>query len=205
MKNILLTIAISIIAVGACKNKDANDAFEMNHEMNTNALMQSMKSTTEMMNNSKMNGDFDYDFANLMIMHHQMAIDMSQVEIQEGADQSIVDMAAGIVAAQEIEIKMMQEFIKKYKIQATNNQTSNSYKIATEMKTMMNQMERVKMTQNVDKDYVAMMIPHHQSAVNMAKTQLQYGKQEVLFELSKNIIEDQNYEIEVFKQWQTKN
>jgi uncharacterized protein (DUF305 family) len=195
----------SLIFANSCKNNDTNES-DVNHSIPMeNELMQSMNKTNTAMNNAKMNGDFDYDFANLMIMHHQMAIDMSRVEIEKGSDQSIVRMGKGIVVAQEIEIRGMQQFVKNYKVQVTNNQTSNSFKIATEMKSMMDKMNTVKMTNNIDKDYVAMMIPHHESAVKMAKMQLQFGTQNAMVTLAKNIIEDQTYEIDEFKNWQTKN
>lgn len=178
----------------------------MNHSMPMeNDVMQSMNKTIKTMNNATINGDFDYDFANLMIMHHQMAIDMSRLEIQKGSDPTIKKMANGIIAAQEIEVKEMQQFIQNYKIPVSKNQTSNSSKIATEMKSMMNKMNQITMTNNVDKDYVAMMIPHHESAVAMAKYQLKFGTQNNLISLAKNIIEDQNYEIQAFKNWESKN
>ena len=196
----------SFFMQNSCKNIDSEEEVKMNHSMPMeNDLMQSMTKTNTEMNNAKMNGDFDYDFANLMIMHHQMAIDMSRVQIEKGSDQTIKNMANGIVVAQEIEIREMQQFIQNYKIPKTNNQTSNSYKIATEMKSMMDKMNAVKMFDDIDKDYVAMMIPHHESAVAMAKMQLQFGTQNVLVDLSKNIIEDQSFEIDEFKNWQTKN
>jgi uncharacterized protein (DUF305 family) len=205
MKISILLMFFSLISANSCKNNDAEES-DMNHSLSMeNELMQSMNKTNTAMNNAKMNGDFDYDFANLMIMHHQMAIDMSRVEIEKGSDQAIVGMANGIIVAQEIEIREMQQFIKNYKVPMTNNQTSNSFKIATEMKSMMDKMNTVKMTDNIDKDYVAMMIPHHESAIAMAKMQLQFGTQNVIVDLSKNIIEDQNYEIDEFKKWQTNN
>jgi uncharacterized protein (DUF305 family) len=205
MKISILLITFIISTANSCKNVDDSES-QMNHSMLIeNELMQSMNKTNTAMNNAKMNGDFDYDFANLMIMHHQMAIDMSRVELEKGIDQSIKNMANGIVVAQEIEIREMQQFIKNYKVPVTNNQTSNSFKIATEMKSMMDKMNQIKMTSNIDKDYVAMMIPHHESAVAMAKMQLKFGIQNVIVDLSKNIIEDQNYEIDEFKKWQINN
>jgi uncharacterized protein (DUF305 family) len=203
MKIAILLLFFSLISANSCKDNDEADTTEMNRSMSmNNHLMQSMRKTSIAMNNSKMNGDFDYDFANLMSMHHQMAIDMSKVEIERGSDQTIINMAKGIVAAQEIEIREMQEFIKKYKIPIIKNQSSNSFKITTEMKSMMDKMNEINISENVDKDYVAMMIPHHESAVKMSKLQLQFGTQNDLVDLSKNIIEDQTFEIDEFKKWQ---
>jgi uncharacterized protein (DUF305 family) len=39
-----------------------------------------------------------------------------------------------------------------------------------------------------DRDFAAMMIPHHQGAVDMAKLELQYGKDPVLRRLAQSII-----------------
>ena len=206
MKIPILLIVFSLITANSCKNTDADQDSQMTNSMPMeNELMQSMNKTTMTMNNAKINGDFDYDFANLMIMHHQMAIDMSRVEIEKGSDQTIKKMANGIIAAQEIEIKEMQQFIQNYKVPVSNNQNSNSSKISTEMKSMMDKMNDIKLSGNIDNDYVTMMIPHHESAVAMAKNQLKFGTQNNLVALAKKIIEDQNYEINQFKNWQTKN
>lgn len=206
MKMSVSLILFCSLAINSCKNHEVAQELKMNHSMSIeNDLMQSMNKTTSTMNNTTMNGDFDYDFANLMIMHHQMAIDMSQVAIEKGNDQVIKSMANGIAVAQNIEIKQMQQFIQNYKIPSNNDQNSNSSKIATEMKSMMNNMHKVKMYDNIDKNYVAMMIPHHESAVAMAKQQLEFGKQNSMITLAKNIIEDQTFEIEKFKKWQTNN
>lgn len=40
---------------------------------------------------------------------------------------------------------------------------------------MHTQMQNVKRTGNPDTDFAAMMIPHHQGAIEMAKIELQYG------------------------------
>jgi Domain of unknown function (DUF305) len=57
----------------------------------------------------------------------------------------------------------------------------------------------VKPTGDVDRDFVAMMIPHHQGAVEMAKAELKYGHNELLRRLSKEIIANQQQEITVMR------
>lgn len=206
MKIAILFILFSLLNVNSCKNVDADETMQMNDlSSSKNTLMQAMNKSTTTMNNAKINGDFDYDFANLMVMHHQMAIDMSQVVIDKGNDQTIKNMANGIIVAQKIEIRIMQQFLQNYKILLSNNLLNQSLKLTTEMKLMMDKMNAIIMTNNIDKDYVAMMIPHHESAVEMAKNQLLFGTQNNLVTLAKNIIEDQNFEIEEFKKWQINN
>ena len=50
-----------------------------------------------------------------------------------------------------------------------------------------------------DRDFAAMMIPHHQGAVDMARIQLQFGKDPVLRRLAQAIIVEQLQEIGVMK------
>ncbi len=52
---------------------------------------------------------------------------------------------------------------------------------------------------NPDRDFAAMMIPHHQGAVDMARIQLQFGRDQVLRRLAEGIIVEQLQEIEVMK------
>jgi len=52
---------------------------------------------------------------------------------------------------------------------------------------------------NPDRDFAAMMIPHHQGAIDMAKAQLQFGRDPVLRRLAQAIIVEQQQEIEVMR------
>ncbi len=62
------------------------------------------------------------------------------------------------------------------------------------MTKMMNDMA-VKPTGDVDRDFVEMMIPHHQGAIDMAQAILRYGKNEQLRRIAQEIIVDQQQEI----------
>ena len=75
---------------------------------------------------------------------------------------------------------------------------------AASMKTMMNNMH-VKPTGKPDKDFVLMMIPHHQGAIDMAKVELQYGTDPELRQLATDIVAAQEKEIAQMKAWLDKN
>jgi uncharacterized protein (DUF305 family) len=62
------------------------------------------------------------------------------------------------------------------------------------MNSMMARMS-VKPTGDVDVDFAAMMIPHHQGAIDMALAELRYGKNEQLRRIAQEIIVDQQQEI----------
>src|SRR5262245_11562768 len=66
------------------------------------------------------------------------------------------------------------------------------------MTKMMNDME-AKPTGDVDKDFVAMMIPHHQGAIDMAVLELRYGKNDQLRRIAQEVIVDQMQEIAAMK------
>ena len=66
------------------------------------------------------------------------------------------------------------------------------------MNKMMSDMA-AKPTGDIDRDFVAMMTPHHQGAIDMAVIELRYGKNETLRRLAQEIIVDQMQEIDAMK------
>jgi Domain of unknown function (DUF305) len=53
----------------------------------------------------------------------------------------------------------------------------------------------VKPTGDVDRDFVAMMAPHHQGAIDMAQAELRYGHNEQLRRIAQEIVVEQQQEI----------
>ena len=66
------------------------------------------------------------------------------------------------------------------------------------MTRMMSDME-IKPSGDIDRDFVAMMSPHHQGAIDMAIAELRYGKNEQLRRIAQEIIVDQMQEIAAMK------
>jgi len=67
------------------------------------------------------------------------------------------------------------------------------------MSLMHQEMMKVRLTGNNDRDFLATMIPHHQGAIDMAKLVLLYGKDERARRLAQGIIVEQQSEIEAMK------
>jgi uncharacterized protein (DUF305 family) len=57
----------------------------------------------------------------------------------------------------------------------------------------------VKPTGDIDRDFVAMMVPHHQGAVDMARAELKYGHNQELRRLAQNIVTQQEQEISAMR------
>ena len=58
---------------------------------------------------------------------------------------------------------------------------------------------KIKPSNDVDRDFVAMMVPHHQGAIDMAEAELSYGHNEPLRGLAQEIIVTQEQEIAVMR------
>jgi uncharacterized protein (DUF305 family) len=62
-------------------------------------------------------------------------------------------------------------------------------------------MAAVEPSGNDDLDFVRLMLPHHRAAIEMAKTQLLYGKDPQMRRLAQEIITDQQSEIQLMQLW----
>jgi len=62
-------------------------------------------------------------------------------------------------------------------------------------------MGAVKRTGDSDVNFVTLMLPHHQAAIDMAKTELLHGKDPQILRLAQEIITDQQSEIDLMQRW----
>src|SRR6185312_681731 len=69
------------------------------------------------------------------------------------------------------------------------------------MDKMNHDMDAAPMTGDADHDFVAMMIPHHQGAVDMAEAELKYGKDPAMRRLARDIVAAQKKEIAMMRTW----
>ena len=58
-------------------------------------------------------GNADVDFVKGMIAHHKGAVEMAQIVLEHGKDAEVKKLAEEIIAAQESEIKWMEEWLAK--------------------------------------------------------------------------------------------
>ena len=141
----------------------------------------------------------DLDFMRMMIPHHQGAIEMSLYEIQHGRNFEMKQLAKSIIAEQTNEIAQMGIWVNHNIRNAQAGNDSYQKPLMLTMPVMMEHMPSADLLTDTDKSFAAVMIPHHQAGVDMAKVILQYGQDKIVFRMAQNIISSQQVEIEQMK------
>jgi uncharacterized protein (DUF305 family) len=80
------------------------------HDMKA-SMMMGMDSMQKM----PMSGDTDKDFAMMMRMHHQLALNMAEMELANGKSPEMKAMAKRIIVAQKKEIAQFDKWLAKQK------------------------------------------------------------------------------------------
>lgn len=75
------------------------------------AYIEAMDRMHEAMGKMDYSGDPDIDFARGMIPHHQAAIDMAKIQLEHGKDPEIRKLSEEIIAAQEREIRQLEDWL----------------------------------------------------------------------------------------------
>jgi uncharacterized protein (DUF305 family) len=123
LSSVLAACALAIAAtafVSAPSSTLANDA-EPHASTHHSAQMDHSKMSGmdgKTMHNMSMTGDVDYDFAANMRMHHKVAVDMSQKELDKGTNSQLKQMAKDIIAAQKKEIATLDKWLATNKANA---------------------------------------------------------------------------------------
>ena len=107
----------------------------------------------------------------------------------------LVSAAAGIATAAQMQMPHQPDA-------APGNEVAAAFAAANEK--MHQAMMAQPLTGNVDQDFVAGMIPHHQGAIDMARILLKYSKDPGLRKLATNIVAAQQKEIAVMREWQAR-
>jgi uncharacterized protein (DUF305 family) len=69
------------------------------------------------------------------------------------------------------------------------------------MERMHRAMMSIETSRDSDVDFVRLMLPHHQAAIDMAKIELSHGTDPQMHRLAQEIITDQQSEIELMQLW----
>ena len=166
----------------------------------TQAYLAMMNKMGDEMSKAGNLADADTAFAKGMIPHHIGAVEMAKVQLEFGKDETMRKLAQAIIDGQQAEIDLMNGWLNG-KDTTTQNANAPHAKAYAAGKAQHEAMMAAINEPNPDVAFAKAMIPHHQGAVEMAKVQLQFGKDEKMKKLAQDIIKAQEPEIKLMQDW----
>ncbi len=151
--------------------------------------------------------DADVMFAQMMIPHHQQAVEMSEILLaKDDIPQNVADFAQGVIDAQGPEIDRMNAMLEAWGQQPMNMDDMDGTGGMGGHGGMSGMMSEDDMQQLEDatgtdaaKLYLEQMTRHHEGAVDMAEQQVADGQNPQAVALAEQVIEDQEAEIQEMK------
>jgi uncharacterized protein (DUF305 family) len=137
--------------------------------------------------------EIDSAFAATMTEHHQLAIEMAEVARQKGESEFVRQLADEIIAAQAAEIETMEAVEAEL---ADAGVQAGDLGVPEHLMGMSGHAADLETAKPFDREFIDMMIPHHQGAIRMARVEQAEGENDELIELAAAIIAAQTREIE---------
>lgn len=200
MKNSRLFVVLPVLCLVflSCDNSDEGIIVQ---DHDKNEFMTIMHQLNAEMDAMEMTGDADHDFASMMVMHHQGAINMANKELDKGNDATIKAMAEQIVTKQTAEIAELTAWLANHTPVPNAEGAAYDEEMTKGMEKMKNWKDIQVLTGDADNDFAQLIIVHHQAAADDANGILHHGHHEEIKEMAKMMIEDQTKEITDLTAW----
>ena len=137
---------------------------------------------------------FDRAYLSMMIPHHTAAVAISKAVLPVSKDDQVKGWASDIIKSQHEEITTMNTLLKPYG-------DPNTALMALMQKSMGGMAGVVKSSRDPDLAFVQGMLPHHSSAIDMAKLALGKSADAQVLKLSRDIVVAQAGEMYDFQTW----
>ncbi|WP_214319713.1 DUF305 domain-containing protein [Nonomuraea sediminis] len=137
--------------------------------------------------------DVDVMFAQMMIPHHEQAVEMADLAATRAQNKEIKDLAAKIKAAQDPEIQTMRGWLEAWGKPAPSGGMSHDMP-GIMSKADMKKLESAKGAA-FDRLFARLMIAHHNGAIDMARTEQAQGSNDQAKSLAKTIESAQQAEV----------
>ena len=144
--------------------------------------------------------DADVMFASMMIVHHEQAIEMSDIVLaKDGVAPEVVELAEQIKAAQGPEIEQLQGWLGDWGVNPEEQQMDGM----DHGDGMMTEDDLAALESangpEASRLFLEQMIAHHQGAIEMAETELANGKNADALALAQAVVDTQSAEIETMQ------
>ncbi|WP_158276815.1 DUF305 domain-containing protein [Paraconexibacter algicola] len=142
----------------------------------------------------------DLAFVQEMVTHHNSAVAMATVAQERTTRKEIKRLADDIVESQTAEIKQMQGIAKRLEADGVK---AGELGVPEAMMGMSGDETMLEMADPFDREFIDMMVPHHQGAIVMARAVLKNGESAEVKELAQAIVTAQSREIGEMNSWRT--
>jgi uncharacterized protein (DUF305 family) len=150
----------------------------------------------------------DLQFIDMMVPHHQLAIDMARIAEQHAQRGQIIGLARDIIAAQNDEIHRMLIWRGELAGSSPTPDTSGmggmggmSDQGHPTMPGMDVDLKALAASPDFDRAFIQAMIPHHQSAIDMSRAATPNLRRPEIRDLAHDIITTQQVEIDMMEGW----
>jgi len=171
------TGTIAFAALAGCLGEDSDNEPEAGSEFN----------------------QIDTMFLQMMIPHHEQAIEMASLVPDRTDREELTELAADVEDVQQAEIDQMEAWLEEAGVDPDADIDHG------EMEGMLSdeEMDELRAAEDLEFDllFVDGMIAHHEGAIEMAEEPLMGGNSERVAELAEEVIEVQQDEIEMMEGW----
>ncbi|MDX2356017.1 DUF305 domain-containing protein [Dietzia sp. PP-33] len=207
-KKLVMTAAAAAVLLGlsACTSDETDTASETTTAVETTAT--SGSSTTEQAEESAQHSEADVMFAQMMIPHHEQAIEMSDIILsKDDVPADVTSLAEEIKAAQGPEIAQLTDWLEQWgeptQPEGMDMDMGGDHDMA-QMEGMLSDEELQQLSDAPGPEaaelFLNQMIAHHEGAVAMAEDQVENGTYPPAVDLAQTIIDTQQQEIDTMRQ-----
>lgn len=147
---------------------------------------------------SKAGNGVDLAFVEEMIPHHNSAVAMATIAKERGEHDEIKTLADEIIESQTAEVTQMETIAKTLEADGV---TSGDLGVPGAMMGMSGDEMSLETADPFDREFIDMMVPHHQGAIVMARAVLEKGESAEVKQLAETIIAAQSREIGEMNRW----
>ena len=139
----------------------------------------------------------DIMFMNMMIVHHDQAIEMAELAPNRTDNENILELSSNISEAQRTENEKMASWLRELGYQRpVRGHRMAGMASQEEMRRLENSSDR-----EFDRLFAELMIRHHRGGIQMAQNFIRSGRNPELLELEKGMVRAQKAEIEKMLSW----